>query len=270
MYINLFDSNVHSDNSPGGEDLVTALCEAAVEKEISGICITDLCEMDEFEEGQYGKRVMYSCFAAKKASDVFARQLIVTAGVEICQPHVAPERALEVIGRNRFDFVLGSLHKTRKYGYMKLLDYADPALDMQDVFRNYYTELLEVVKWNGFDSLAHLGYPLRYMRPQNRSVDLTEMDDIFAEIMKTLVQNGKALELNTGGLRLELGAFTPSNKYLKMYKDYGGELITLGSDALRGDHIGYELQEGMELLKSVGFKYFTFFKERRPVLLRLL
>ena len=131
-------------------------------------------------------------------------------------------------------------------------------------------ELLEVVRWNGFDSLAHLGYPLRYLKPYNRTVDLAAMDDVFAEIMKTLVANGRALELNTGGLRMEIEAFTPSNKYLKMYKDYGGEMITIGSDAVRGEHIGCDIQEGLELLKSVGFKYFTFYKERKPIMLRLL
>ena len=67
MYINLFDSHVHSDNSPEGRDLVTALCSAAVDKGISGICITDACDMEEFEEQKYGKRLMYSCFAAHKA-----------------------------------------------------------------------------------------------------------------------------------------------------------------------------------------------------------
>ena len=69
MYINLFDSHVHSDNSPEGRDLVTALCSAAVDKGISGICVTDSCDMQEFEEQRYGKRLMYSCFAARKAQD---------------------------------------------------------------------------------------------------------------------------------------------------------------------------------------------------------
>lgn len=116
MYINLFDSHVHSDNSPEGRDLVTALCSAAVDKGISGICITDACDMEEFEEQKYGKRLMYSCFAAHKAQDIFSQQLIVTNGVEMCQPLADPDRAVQVIGENRFDFVLGSLHKTRKYG----------------------------------------------------------------------------------------------------------------------------------------------------------
>ncbi|MEI3579978.1 MAG: PHP domain-containing protein [Acutalibacteraceae bacterium] len=114
-----------------------------------------------------------------------------------------------MIGENRFDFVLGSLHKTRKYGDMMMLNYAHPALDLQDVFRTYYEELLEVVQWGHFDSLAHLGYPLRYLKPYHRTVDLEKIDDVFAEIMKGLVSQGKALELNTGGLRMEIEAFTP-------------------------------------------------------------
>lgn len=81
---------------------------------------------------------------------------------------------MQVIGENRFDFVLGSLHKTRKYGDMQMLNYAHPALDLQDVFRIYYEELLEVVQWGHFDSLAHLGYPLRYLKPYNRTVDLAQ------------------------------------------------------------------------------------------------
>ena len=190
MYINLFDSHVHSDNSPEGRDLVTALCSAAVDKGISGICITDACDMEEFEEQKYGKRLMYSCFAAHKAQDIFSQQLIVTNGVEMCQPLADPDRAVQVIGENRFDFVLGSLHKTRKYGDMMMLNYAHPALDLQDVFRSYYEELLEVVQWGHFDSLAHLGYPLRYLKPYNRTVDLAQIDEVFAEIMTSLVAQG--------------------------------------------------------------------------------
>ena len=270
MYINLFDSHVHSDNSPEGRDLVPALCSAAVDKGISVICITDACDMEEFEEQKYGKRLMYSCFAAHKAQDIFSQQLIVTNGVEMCQPLADPDRAVQVIGENRFDFVLGSLHKTRKYGDMMMLNYAHPSLDLQDVFRSYYEELLEVVQWGHFDSLAHLGYPLRYLKPYNRTVDLAQIDDVFAEIMKSLVAQGKALELNTGGLRMEIEAFTPSNKYLQMYKDYGGEMITIGSDAECCNDIGCDIQAGLELLKSVGFKYFTVYKNRQPVMLRLL
>lgn len=147
---------------------------------------------------------------------------------------------------------------------MMMLNYAHPALDLQDVFRSYYEELLEVVQWGHFDSLAHLGYPLRYLKPYNRTVDLAQIDDVFAEIMKSLVAQGKALELNTGGLRMEIEAFTPSNKYLQMYKDYGGEMITIGSDAECCNDIGCDIQAGLELLKSVGFKYFTVYKNRQP------
>lgn len=268
MYINLFDSHIHSDDSPDGNDMVTSLCSAAISMGISGISITDHCEMDQFEELKFGKRIAHSCFATHKAQDVFERQLIVTSGIELGQPLANPERAADVLYKGQFDFVLGSLHTIKNYGSMHKLDYSTVDIDM--VFRQYYTELLELVKWNGFDSLAHLGYPLRYLRNYGLSVELSQFDDLFSEILRTLAQNGKALELNSGGLRQKVSAFTPSNKYLQMFRSYGGELITLGSDAHRHQDIGHCLQDGMELLKEVGFKYFTFYKERKPIMLRLL
>lgn len=268
MYINLFDSHIHSDCSPDGCETVTYICETAIEHGISGIAITDHCEIDQYEQGSFGRRVAQSCFLARKSQDIFARQLIVTAGIELGQPLSDPERALDVIGHGRFDFVLGSLHSIRDYGPMSRIDYK--SVDVDRVFEQYYLELLELVKWNGFDSLAHLGYPIRYLKNAGMSVDLSQYDDIFREILKTLAENGKALELNSGGLRQKVSAFTPTNKYLKMYRDFGGEVMTIGSDAHVASAIGDHIQEGMELLKEVGFKYFTVYKDRKPIMLRLL
>ena len=46
MYMNLFDSHVHSDNSHDGEHSITFLCENAVQKNLMGLCITDHYELD--------------------------------------------------------------------------------------------------------------------------------------------------------------------------------------------------------------------------------
>lgn len=54
--INLFDSHVHSDNSPDGSHRITLLCETAVERGFSGISITDHCETNEYEKGQFELR----------------------------------------------------------------------------------------------------------------------------------------------------------------------------------------------------------------------
>ena len=51
MYVNLFDSHVHSDNSHDGEHSITFLCENAQQKDLMGLCITDHYEM-ELNEAQ--------------------------------------------------------------------------------------------------------------------------------------------------------------------------------------------------------------------------
>ena len=47
MYMNLFDSHVHSDNSHDGEHSITFLCENAEQKNLMGLCITDHYELDQ-------------------------------------------------------------------------------------------------------------------------------------------------------------------------------------------------------------------------------
>mgnify|MGYP000555901018 FL=1 len=268
MYINLFDSHVHSDNSPEGRDLVTALCSAAVDKGISGICITDACDMEEFEEQKYGKRLMYSCFAAHKAQDIFSQQLIVTNGVEMCQPLADPDRAVQVIGENRFDFVLGSLHKTRKYGDMMMLNYAHPALDLQDVFRSYYEELLEVVQWGHFDSLAHLTYPLRYFEGQHGvQVDLSRFSGLIDAILSEVIIRGRSLEVNSSGWRQGMGGPLPGRELLERYRKLGGWRITIGSDAHRTADLAADFVQTRRLLQELGFAGACHYRAREPIFL---
>ena len=56
----------------------------------------------------------------------------------------------------------------------------------------------------------------------------------------------------------------PHTDILKMYKDAGGEIITVGSDAHHAEHIGYGFDVARDLLLSHGFRYYTTFKERKP------
>ena len=48
-------------------------------------------------------------------------------------------------------------------------------------------------------------------------------------------------------------------------KSLGGEIITVGSDAHKAEHIGYEFEIAGELLKSCGFRYYTEFENRKAV-----
>ena len=46
-------------------------------------------------------------------------------------------------------------------------------------------------------------------------------------------------------------------------------IITVGSDAHKAEHIGYEFEIAGELLKSCGFRYYTEFENRKAVFRRI-
>ena len=66
------------------------------------------------------------------------------------------------------------------------MDYKDK--DVYDLLSRYFQKELELAKWDGFDSLAHLTYPLRYIVGEQKiSVDMTRFDDVIGEMFETLI-----------------------------------------------------------------------------------
>ena len=62
---------------------------------------------------------------------------------------------------------------------------------------------------------------------------------------------------------------TPSKDILKLYRKLGGEIITIGSDSHKHVHLGMYINEGKELLKSLGFRYFCTYDSMKPVFHKL-
>ena len=75
--------------------------------------------------------------------------------------------------------------------------------------------------------------------------------------MKLLIENGKCLECNTGGIRYGLGDTNPCADVFRFYRELGGELITIGSDAHTPKTLGIGFEQCREMLKGYGFRYYT-------------
>ena len=89
------------------------------------------------------------------------------------------------------------------------------------------------------------------------------------EILKLLVKYNIALEVNTAGLKKHLGFANPQPEVLRRYRELGGTLITVGSDAHRTGFIGYGFEETAKLLKSIGFSHVVYYKAHRPNFVKL-
>ena len=88
--------------------------------------------------------------------------------------------------------------------------------------------------------------------------------EIIQEILKEAIKRGIGIELNTSGFRNDVKEPYPSIDILKMYKNLGGEILTIGSDSHSIDFIGENFYDGVDILKSIGFKYIFKYEKRRP------
>ena len=84
-------------------------------------------------------------------------------------------------------------------------------------------------------------------------------------LLTGVAQAGRAIEVNTWCGR----TVTQWQPLLELYRDCGGELITLGSDAHRPEDVGKGIAQAQELLRTVGFRYFTVYHRRTPQFIRL-
>ena len=94
--------------------------------------------------------------------------------------------------------------------------------------------------------------------------------EILDEILRTLIRKNVGIELNTGGYHYGLGEPNPCVNIIRRYRELGGEIITIGADAHKPEHIAYDFAKAEEILKSCGFKYYTEFFEQKPVFKQLI
>ncbi len=264
-YKNIIDLHTHTDNSFDGNHSAMFMCESAYLKGLRAVAFTDHIEIDRFYSGNFDMTARQAYFYVANARSAFDGKLIVCNGIELGQPAYEPQIAEELLSRFNYDIVIGSVHNLRGRKDFCDLDYQTEAANYADLVDEYFDEELALVRWGKFDTLAHLTYPLRYIiGEQKLPIDLSRYTDKIDTILRTLAQSGKALEINTSGLRQPLNETMPSAGIVKRFRELGGEYITVGSDAHYAQHLGANIGDGLEIAKECGFRYVSLFKDRNP------
>lgn len=262
----LVDCHVHSNNSPDGNDSVDKLCQFAADNAMAVLTITDHCEVNAYYEDGYDKTIAASVKNIEEAKIKFDGRLKVLTGIELGQPLHDIKSAEKALSVANFDFIIGSLHNLDGKEDFYYMDYQRE--DVYLLLDQYYAELLQMAKWNQFDVLGHITYPLRYICGDHGiEVDMQRYDDIINEIFHVLVSNGKGIEINTSGLRQKIGKTLPDLKYVEQFKKMGGEIITLGSDSHKAEDIGSNIRDGAIIAKQAGFDNICIFENRKPIML---
>lgn len=271
MYKNKIDLHMHTSSSFDGNYSAAQMCESAIRNGLATIAFTDHFDVDFYERHNLEFRQKSSYEDIISVIEKHSSEIRILRGIELGQPAYDVELTEKSLARYEYDFVIGSIHNLRQMPDFGDLDY--PNLTQDEIYSlldKYFEEELILAKWNGFDTLAHLTYPMRYIVQSGRfNTDLGRYDDITDEIFKVLISNGKALEINTSGLRQPIGKTMPTENYVRRFRELGGELLTLGSDAHFTEHVGAGIDKGYEIAESCGFKYVTYFKGRKSVQVKI-
>ena len=271
IYKNRIDLHMHTLGSFDAERTAPEMCESAIENSLATIAITDHFDVDFYEEHNLGERQKLSREGVLCAREKYSDKIRILRGIELGQPVYDLPLTEKTLERYEYDFVIGSIHNLRNMPDFSSLDYPNLTQDdIYDLLEKYFEEELLLAKWNGFDTLAHLTYPMRYIEQSGRfKTDLSRYNDICDEIFKTLIANGKALEINTSGLRQPIGKTMPTEDFVRRFKELGGEYLTLGSDAHFTQHVGANIDDGYAIAERCGFEYVTYFENRKPVKVKI-
>lgn len=257
----MFDFHMHSKVSFDGRATALEMALAARDAGLKEICFTDHIDLDPLAKEQI---MIFDTDEYNAAYDgLEVPGLKIRRGLEFGLLPDNQEMFRKDLQRRHFDFVLGSIH------FVEDVDpYFPPYWEgktMEQAELRYFEEILTCVqKHEAYDVLGHLTYLSKTVsNPTKRPVRYEPYRELVDEILRTLVQKGKGMEVNTSGMDA-CGVYLPSEEYLRRFKELGGEIVTVGSDAHDCSRVGQYCRQAEELVRSI-FGYVCTFEDRKPI-----
>ena len=123
----------------------------------------------------------------------------------------------------------------------------------------------EMAERTEINAASHLTCPLRYINGKyKRGLDVSLFAKEIDEILAVLTERGIALEVNTSGIGTPFNDFMPDYEIVKRYYKMGGRLITIGSDAHISKNIANGFNNAAEMLESIGFLCYYYYRQGEP------
>ena len=200
----------------------------------------------------------------------YAGKLKVYTGVELGESIWHREIEEELFSLYDFDVVLGSVHTvrhpkdSRPFAQIDFNLWSDKEVD--EFLNMYFSDLLETVMTVNCDIMSHLTVPFRYVIGKaNKTLVMPRYLPKIKQILRYIIDHGIAFEVNTSGIGSAYSVLLPDVEFIKLYRDMGGYLITLGSDTHTVERAANAFPETIALLKELGFKHIYRFENRIPV-----
>ena len=272
----LSDIHMHTDFSSDSKSPMESMIQGAIEKGLKTICFTEHLDYEYPADNSQDLFLVDIDAYQKKLytlKEVYQNDIDILFGIEFgLLPHLS-KRYEAIASSYDFDFIIGSSHLVPAPWYLNDSRHGDPYDDsfwegrsVEDICEAYFQSIIDnISSYKNFDTYGHIDYIIRYAPEKNKDYSYKKYAHKLDPILKSLIENDIALEVNTAGFKYGLGFCHPYPEIIKRYKQLGGEIITIGSDGHKPEHIAYDFDKGNDILTACGFKYYTEFVERKPV-----
>ncbi|MBN2897882.1 MAG: histidinol-phosphatase HisJ family protein [Clostridia bacterium] len=260
----LFDYHVHTAFSGDCSVPMEEIVVAAIRQGMQEICFTDHLDFDstdgtdqfQFSASDYQVEVA-------RLKDRYENKISIKAGVEVgLQPHVL-EASSKFVRQGAFDFALGSMHGCERMDFY-LGDFFS-AYGTLEAIEHYYEEMFQMIAtYKDYSVIGHLDIYKRY-NPDSKRISLQSYDHLIEKVFKQVIADDKGIEINTSGLRGDLGEALPNWNIIEIYKELGGKVITLGSDSHGTGTLCANFEEVLRGLAQRGYKNVYRFDKMQPV-----
>ena len=269
------DYHVHTEFSDDSAYPMKTVIREAIAMGMNEICLTDHVDYGVKIDWDCGKQIQYRngeplanvdypryMSEIDRMKRLYGNKIRIKTGLEFgIQKHTIPDFQ-RLFEQYAFDFIILSIHQVENQEFWTQ-DF-QRGRSQKEYQQRYYEEMLAVVRdYKDYSVLGHMDliarydlagvYPFEKVRP------------VIEDILRIVIADGKGIEVNTSSHRYGLTDTMPSANILKLYRDMGGRIITIGSDSHKPEHLGAYIRETQALLKSLGYKQFCTFEHMRPI-----
>lgn len=260
------DSHIHSNFSGDSMEKLENIIERAIETGMDEITITDHLDL-EFPGEVNIFELDFKTYVEtlKKLKNLYKNNIKIKIGIELGLQPQLKDKYDEIFNCEDIDFIIGSFHCVRG------MDVADRKFfekySKDEAHRIYFEEILNTIDlFPKINVCGHLDFINRYGRSvydDYKKINFEMHRELVDKILIKLIEKNIGIEINTSALRYGLRDFHPCRKILKRYKELGGKIITMGSDAHRALDIMRDFDKARDVLKEIGFEKFCVFEKRK-------
>lgn len=192
----------------------------------------------------------------------YGKEITIRMGLEFGIQKHRIEQYRELYSRYSYDFIILSIHQAEDKEFWTQ-DFQQ-GRTQQEYNEAYYREMLSVVRnYHDYSVLGHMDLITRYDKAGLYPFE--KVQPVVTEILKIVIAEGKGIEINTSSHRYGLSDLTPSRDILRLYRDLGGKIVTIGSDSHKPEQLGTYIEESKEELRKLGFTQFCTYEKMVPI-----